>query len=192
MDISIQSNIKSITRQWRGLHKNTVIKATVSSLNKMGKEVMSKSVKELSQATGVKPQKKIRSQMKLYKASRNRLDALIRLKGKYLNLVEFNARQTKKGVRHKSWNRSQLAKGAFIASGRNSGKQLVFARKTQKRLPIRGLVGPSLPNEYFKSNIDKNMNRLIGKRFNVLFERDLEFYFRRSMRKDKVVGLFVN
>lgn len=189
MNVSIESNIKSISRRWRGIHKNTITKATVSSLNKMGKEVMGKTVKELAQVTGVKPQKKIKSKMKFYKASRNRLDAFIRLKGNYSNLIEFSARQTKKGVRHKAWNNSQIAKGAFIASGRNSGKRLVLKRTSKERLPIRGLVGPSLPNEYFKSGVNKTMNRLVGKRFNTLFNRDLEFYFRKSMRKDRVIGL---
>jgi len=191
MNVSVESNIKALSRRWRGVQKKTVKKATVTALNKMGKEVFGKAVKELSAVTGIKPQKKVRAKMKLYKASGRQLDVRIRINGKYLNLIEFSAKQTKKGVRHKAWNRAQIADGAFIASGRNSGKQLVFARKSKERLPIRGLVGPSLPNEYFKSGVNKNMDRLVGKRFNILFERALEFQFQRAMRRDKVIGKFV-
>mgnify|MGYP003146303067 FL=1 len=190
MNISVESNIKTLSRRWRGLQKKTVQKATVTALNKMGKEVFGKTVKELSAVTGVKPQKKVRSKMKLYKASSDHLKARISIKDQFLNLIEFGAKQTKKGVRHKAWNRSQLAKGAFIASGRSSGKRLVFAREGEKRLPIRGLPGPSLPIEYFKSGVNKIMDRLVRKRFNVLFERALEFQFLRAMRKDRVIRKF--
>ena len=53
---------------------------------------------------------------------------LIHIKSRYLNAIEFGARQTKKGVSAKIWGVRKVYRGAFIGSGRNSGKQLVFKR----------------------------------------------------------------
>ena len=52
----------------------------------------------------------------------------IHIKSRYLNAIEFGARQTKKGVSAKIWGVRKVYRGAFIGSGRNSGKQLVFKR----------------------------------------------------------------
>ena len=53
---------------------------------------------------------------------------LIHVKSRYLNAIEFGARHTKKGVLAKIWGVRKVYRGAFIGSGRNSGKQLVFKR----------------------------------------------------------------
>jgi hypothetical protein len=50
----------------------------------------------------------------------------IHIKSRYLNAIEFGARQPKKGVSAKIWGVRKVYRGAFIGSGRNSGKQLVF------------------------------------------------------------------
>ena len=52
----------------------------------------------------------------------------IHIKSRYLNAIEFGARQPKKGVSAKIWGVRKVYRGAFIGSGRNSGKQLVFKR----------------------------------------------------------------
>ena len=50
----------------------------------------------------------------------------IHIKSRYLNAIKFGARQTKKGVSAKICGIRKNYKGAFIGSGRNSGKQLVL------------------------------------------------------------------
>lgn len=78
-------------------------------------------------------------------ASPRRLAALIKGSGRPLNLIRFNARQTKRGVSHRAYGRRQTAEGAFIG---NSGRT-VFVRKGRKRSAgVRPAWGPGLANVY--------------------------------------------
>ena len=79
------------------------------------------------------------------KARRGDEEYTIRIKLRYLNLIEFGARQTKKGVSTKACGKRKLYKHAFIGSGRNSGKQLVFGKTRGNPKKLRALHGPSLP-----------------------------------------------
>ena len=48
--------------------------------------------------------------------------------------MEFNAGQTKRGVSAKAWGKRKIYRGAFIGSGRNSEKQLVFKKNKSSKL----------------------------------------------------------
>ena len=100
------------------------------------------------------------------------------------NVIEFGARQTKKGVSAKVWGKRRVYKGAFIGSGRNSGKQLVFARtsgatKSGKKR-IKALHGASLPREFHRGDMEKIFNKKIKTRFPILFKRALEFHLMKA------------
>ena len=94
----------------------------------------------------------VRQTMRVGKASRARLSAYLRLRGKgSLPLIDFNVRPRAPGVRRpkvgvaaRVLRTSQAARipGAFIARMR-SGHVGVFERTTDSRLPIRELFGPS-------------------------------------------------
>jgi len=100
------------------------------------------------------------------------------------NVIEFGARQTKKGVSAKVWGKRRVYKGAFIGSGRNSGKQLVFARtsgatKSGKKR-IKALHGASLPREFHRGDMEKIFNKKIKTRFPILFKRALDFHLMKA------------
>ena len=83
------------------VHKKYIPKAMVTALNKVGKEVVTQAKRELEEATGLKAgtvAKKITKD----KARRGDEEYTIRIKSKHLNLIEFNARQTKRGVSAKA------------------------------------------------------------------------------------------
>ena len=93
---------------------------------------------------------------------------------KVANVIEFSARQTKKGVSAKVWGKRRVYKHAFIGSGKNSGKQLVFKRlKGSKR--IKALHGASLPREFERQDMEKIFKKKIKTRFPILFKRAVEF-----------------
>ena len=143
MEVKIKNNIKQALKDFGYVHKKYIPKAMVTALNKVGKEVVTQAKRELKEATGLKAgtvAKKITKD----KARRGDEEYTIRIKSKYLNLIEFNARQTKRGVSAKAWGNRKIYRGAFIGRGQNSGKQLVF-KKVRGSKQIRAVHGASLP-----------------------------------------------
>ena len=173
MEVKIKNNMKQVLKDLGYVHKKYIPKAMVTALNKVGKEVMTQAKRELKEATGLKAgtvAKKITKD----KARRGDEEYSIRIKSKYLNLIEFNARQTKRGVSAKAWGNRKIYRGAFIGSGRNSGKQLVFKKIKGSKL-IKAVHGASLPREFERQNMEGIFNKKIKTRFPILFKRAVEF-----------------
>ena len=173
MEIKVKSNMKKAIRDIGNVPKKYVQKALVTSLNKMGKEVMTQAKRELKDATGLKAGT-VAKKMTKDKARRNDETYTIRIKSRYLNLIEFNARQTKKGVSAKAWGKRKNYRGAFIGRGQNSGKELVF-KKVRDSKRIKAVYGASLPREFVRQDMEKIFNKKIKTRFPILFKNALEF-----------------
>ena len=107
----------------------------------------------------------------------------LRIKSKYLNLIEFNAKQTKRGVSAKAWGNRKIYRGAFIGSGRNSGKPLVFKKRKNAPKRIEALHGASLPREFERQDMAKIFNKKIKTRFPILFKRALDFYLMKAQSR---------
>ena len=173
MEVKIKNNMKKALKDLGYVHKKYIPKAMVTALNKVGKEVVTQAKRELKEATGLKAgtvAKKITKD----KARRGDEEYTIRIKSKYLNLIEFNARQTKRGVSAKAWGNRKIYRGAFIGSGRNSGKQLVF-KKVRGSKQIRAVHGASLPREFHRQDMESIFKKKIKTRFPILFKRAVEF-----------------
>ena len=154
-------------------------KALVTSLNKIGAEVVTQAKRELKDATGLKAGV-VGKKIKKDKARKGDETYSIYIKSRYLNAIEFGARQTKKGVSAKIWNIRKNYKGAFIGSGRNSGKQLVFGKSKKKKNKLKALHGASLPREFHREDMAKIFNKKIKTRFPILFKRALEFHMMKA------------
>ena len=165
--------MKKAIRDIGNVPKKYVQKALVTSLNKMGKEVMTQAKRELKDATGLKAGT-VAKKMTKDKARRNDETYTIRIKSRYLNLIEFNARQTKKGVSAKAWGKRKNYRGALIGRGQNSGKELVF-KKVRDSKRIKAVYGASLPREFVRQDMEKIFNKKIKTRFPILFKNALEF-----------------
>ena len=154
-------------------------KALVTSLNKIGAEVVTQAKRELKDATGLKAGV-VGKKIKKDKARKGDETYSIYIKSRYLNAIEFGARQTKKGVSAKIWNIRKNYKGAFIGSGRNSGKQLVFGKSKKKKNKLKALHGASLPREFHREDMAKIFNKKIKIRFPILFKRAVEFHMLKA------------
>ena len=165
--------MKKAIRDIGNVPKKYVQKALVTSLNKMGKEVMTQAKRELKDATGLKAGT-VAKKMTKDKARRNDETYTIRIKSRYLNLIEFNARQTKRGVSAKAWGKRKNYRGAFIGRGQNSGKELVF-KKVRDSKRIKAVYGASLPREFERQDMEKIFNKKIKTRFPILFKNAIEF-----------------
>ena len=95
-------------------------------------------------------------------------------------MIEFGARQTKRGVSAKAWGKRKIYRGAFIGSGRNSSKQLVFKKRKDNPKRIEALHGASLPREFVRQDMEKIFNKKIKTRFPILFKRALDFHLMKA------------
>ena len=182
MEVKVYSNMKEAMRNLGTVHKKYVQKALVTALNKVGAEVVTQAKRELKDATGLKAGtvgKKIAKD----KARRGDEEYTIRIKSRYLNLIEFGARQTKKGVSAKAWGKRKLYKHAFIGSGRNSRKQLVFGKTRGNPKKLKALHGPSLPREFHRQDMESLFNKKIKTRFPILFKRALDFHLMKAQSR---------
>jgi len=146
----------------------------VTALNKVGAEVVTQAKRELKDATGLKAGV-VGKKIKKDKARKGDETYSIHIKSRYLNAIEFGARQTKRGVSAKVWGKRKVYRGAFIGSGRNSGKQLVFKKSKHNPKRIEAVHGASLPREFERQGMAKLFNKKIKTRFPILFKRAVEF-----------------
>ena len=179
MEVKVKSNMKEAMRKLRNVPKKYIPKALVTSLNKVGAEVVTQAKRELKDATGLKAGV-VAKGMKKDKARRGDETYTINIKSRYKNVIEFGARQTKKGVSAKVWSKRRVYKGAFIGSGRNSGKQLVFGKSKRKKNKLKALHGASLPREFHREDMAKIFNKKIKTRFPILFKRAVEFHMLKA------------
>ena len=181
MEVKVKSNMKQAMRNLRNVPKKYIPRAMVTAINKVGAEVITQAKKELAGATGLK-QKVVNKKINKDQARKGDETYSISIKSRYLNAIEFGAKQTKKGVSAKIWNNKKIYKGAFIGSGRNSGKRLVF-KKSKRKKGIEAVHGASLPREFERQNMAKIFNKKINKRFPILFKRAVEFQLLKAQRR---------
>ena len=182
MEVKVKSNMKEAMRNLRNVPKKYVQKALVTSLNKVGAEVVTQAKRELKDATGLKAGV-VAKKIKKDKARKGDETYSIHIKSRYLNVIEFGARQTKRGVSAKVWGKRKVYRGAFIGRGRNSGKQLVFKKRKNAPKRIEALHGASLPREFERQDMAKIFNKKIKTRFPILFKRALDFHLMKAQSR---------
>ena len=182
MEVKVNSNFKKALRDIGNVPRKYVQKAMVTALNKVGAEVVTQAKRELKDATGLKAGV-VGKKIKKDKARKGDETYSIHIKSRYLNVIEFGARQTKKGVSAKVWGKRKVYRGAFIGSGRNSGKQLVFKKRKNAPKRIEALHGASLPREFERQDMAKIFNKKIKTRFPILFKRALEFHLMKAQSR---------
>ena len=182
MEVKVNINMDKAMRGLWNVKTKYIQKALVTSLNKIGAEVFTQAKRELKDATGLKVGV-VAKGLKKDKARKGDETYSIHIKSRYLNVIEFGARQTKKGVSAKVWGKRKVYRGAFIGSGRNSGKQLVFKKRKNAPKRIEALHGASLPREFERQDMAKIFNKKIKTRFPILFKRALDFHLMKAQSR---------
>lgn len=155
-------------------------KAMARAINRTTVTLRKEAVRDIAQRMGVK-QKAVRSRTKIWKASTNRLEARIRIVGRSLNLIEFKARQLKRGVSAAPWGRRRVFPHAFITTIR--GNKVVMVRRKRPssggrhgRLPIRPVRGPGIAKTATEVDLTARRRELVQRLLPERLERELEFY----------------
>lgn len=132
-------------------------KALQRSVNYGAKQGRKISVDEMAKKAALK-KKTIRGETSMYFASLSNLTAKLVIKGGSIPLIEYGARQTKKGVTFKIWKDSKRERyrHAFIAQITGNSAKGVYERDIKSpaydgRLPLRSKGGPAVPNIYDKT-----------------------------------------
>lgn len=176
--LDIRSNIADVQRRFDKLSEEVKDKALVRALNRTGTTVRAAATREIrAEYPGLKAAA-IREAMRIRNATRGDLTMTIEVRGHRLKLIDFSARQTKRGVSVRVKGRSVITH-AFIQKMR-SGHQGVFARvhpgsKGNPRfrfgkgsriarkgadLPIVELTTLSLPRAFMHQKIQRTLKRL--------------------------------
>lgn len=151
--IELTFDAAKVTAKLQRLRTQTPI-AVTRALNKSiasGRTVMAR---EMSRDLGLKVGD-VRDQIKVIEASPTRLEAKLSASGKRIPLVAFGAsgpepsRGKGRGVSYRLQGQRRRISSAFLAT-MPSGHRGVFLRKAKGRLPIRELLGPSLPKVFIK------------------------------------------
>ena len=152
-------------------------RAVSTAVNETGRQTLTMAARLVSKEAGLKA-RTTKKQFALRKSRPSTLTATVVAHGSPIHLVEFGARQTKRGVSAKAWGKRKTYPGTFIAT-MASGKRGVFVRKGAGRLPIRPLYGPGVPgtlalekisqatiahaDERLQTNIARQLDRAIRK-----------------------------
>ena len=152
----------------------------MTSRNKVGGEVLVQAKREFSEATGLK-KGRVAKTLQKDKATKHDETFSFWVKGRRLNLVEFKARQTKKGISAEAWGKRKIYTRTFFGKGKNSGKKLVYKGVRGSREAVEAVHGASLPREFERQDMKKIFNKKIKTRFPILFKRAVEFQMLKAM-----------
>lgn len=180
MKLSIKTNFPEVEAQLKRMQDDVATQATARALNRtleQAKTAMSKEIR----AEFVLPAAKVNEALRINRAraSGGNVSMVASLespskKGRSLNLANFQARQTAKGVTFKVSKAGprKLIPGSFLING---GKT-VMIRVGKKRLPIKALQTIDVAQMFNTKRINARVVNTIKDRFPMIFEREAKYY----------------
>lgn len=176
---------RELNRKLTRLERQVFPRALSVSVNNVARTVRTEAARDISKATGLKQSTVKRRVVIRKKANPQDPSAIIQATGRPLNLIEFGARQLKRGgVSAKPWGRRQKFKGAFIATMPNGSeivvKQSRVGKKIQRgpnkgRAALEAMFGPGIANEASEPALDRARRRVVSQRLPIELENQLKF-----------------
>ena len=180
--ISIDSNIKALTKDLTDIQKRVVPQVASRAINRTARTLFTRIKRQVAQDTGLK-QKEIASRLMLVKSNKKTLFASVRMVGRWFNLIRFGAKQFKGGVRARAWGERKMYRGAFIANkGRTVFALTKEAREKKSRLPIKALVGPNPSREFNRLMRDPAVTKETLETFAKNFSHDLAYKLKKGAK----------
>jgi hypothetical protein len=193
IEVDVRHDLRQVAARFSGQVRAQMRPAIARALNRTATSVRAGTGREIRKVYNIK-QGSVRAQIKITRATRNELEARVTASGRPIPLIEFGARQTKRGVTVKVKRRGgrKLIPGAFVATV-GAGHRGVFIRAQsgtrtkrdqaeRKRvapkysdLPIAELLTLSIPKAFTNREVLAALERVARVRFPVEFERELNF-----------------
>lgn len=182
MQISVSTNFADVAKQITELHADVAAKASARAINAtiaQAKTLMSREIRKEYVLSAAKVNDALRVNKAFAKDGLFNLEASLESpskKGRSLNLINFAARQTDKGVSFKIRRDGgrKLIKGAFIST--INGGTAVFKRVGKERFPIVPKQSIGVSQMFNQRRINKLVLDAINERFPVIFAREAKFY----------------
>ncbi|MDY0882302.1 phage tail protein [Dongia soli] len=160
--------------------------AGMIAVNDTARQANNLAVKLVAKESGLKSSD-VRKRVRIIRASRSTLTAIVRGSGRALPLYTFNARQTKAGVSAKAWGKRKVYRGSFIATMR-TGHVGVFTRTGDDRLPIKELFGPGVAGTMGRAEVRAQIEALIRERLPINVKRQMERRLRAISGKARLAA----
>lgn len=165
-------------------------KAIARALNKTAEQARTEAVKNVrAEGYNIKASA-IRKSFRIKRATNGNLVVQLIATGERIGLISYGARQTKSGVSVQVKNGRQILRHAFIATTR-SGHRAVFERTGLARvkgakqriggktvrvnLPIKELLGPSIPQSLANDTVEKAIMAKIREKYPKILSHELAF-----------------
>jgi len=172
----IDVKLDGIDELMKVLNEKAYNKALKRTIRRMGQRFRTTATKEVRKTYNIKA-----SKIKQYMRAKMDGDTFkMYIKSPTVSLMNFGARQTKKGVSVKvrKDRGRKVIKGAFIAVGKNNNLQ-VFKRVGKERLPIESKKTLSIP-QMFNENVLNKAKSAVEESYENEFKRNFDFYLGRS------------
>lgn len=177
MRIAVTVHSADLSRVLRELRDQSPV-AVSRALNRTITNVQTGARREISADTGL-PVRRVGHAMKLERATRSKLRAALQVRGARIPLIDFKARQTRKGVSYRLPTGRGSLPGGFIARMR-SGHVGVFKRVGKSRLPIGEKFGPSLPRVFLQARVTRVLHSIVETQMAKNLQHEVNFLLRRT------------
>lgn len=183
MRFSVTTNFDDVARQLDDLREEVRNAATVRAVNRtleQGRTAMSREIRAEFNIPAAKVNQALRITRAAFRGGVLNIEGVLESptkRGRSLNLINFAARQTARGVTVKVRRDGprKLIPGAFIA---NEGRT-VFIRTGKKRLPIKALQTIDIAQMFNTQRINKRVVAFIESKFPEVLGREVKFYLDR-------------
>lgn len=179
--IDIRINTDPLRLALTDIQREAFPQAAARSVNRTAQSVESHAISDVAKQGGIR-RKDVRSSFTRSRATNTHWVAVISATGRPIALINFNARQIRKGVSAKAWGQRKVYKGVFIAKMK-SGHIGVYKREGKGRLPIKELWGPSVPKLMADAAIATPLAEFGRQRLAKELEANLAYYVKRAMAR---------
>jgi len=182
MRLDVRSDITQVLKMLNETQQQIVPKVAARSLNKTITTVNSEAARQIKKDLGDGLTiSAVKAGITKINATPKKLYAALYAKGRRIPIIKLDprARQNETGISYKNNSRGRISiPHAFLATMKN-GHLGVFMRKGQERLPIKELMGPSLPKVFSNDVILKAMERIAKERWMQVFQHELEYELKK-------------
>lgn len=176
--MSMESNVREIGARINALADGVQNTATLRAINRAVDAVSTEANKEVRKIYRIRAQV-VRRAITKKRAFRGQavLSGAVVFRGKRLNLSDFNARQTKKGVSVQVLvdGPRKVLPGVFIATNTATGFRGVFRRVGKSRYPIKNLKSVSVPQAIGNKIVDAALRKVAHDTFRKNFAQQLTY-----------------
>lgn len=174
LKISVQSDLRQAVARLESDVGAQLGAAAARALNRSAVTTRAEAARKIRERYNLKVGT-AKAQMRIDRASRNRLTAQVIVSGRPIPLFEFSARAGAAGVSVEILRgKRRTLKGRFLARMK-SGHQGVYERKGKPRLPIRELFTVGLPAMFTQRTVLTAIEKVALERFRVELDRELKF-----------------